>query len=423
MTTANPPRPPRPSRSVRRARGTSNTPTPTPGGPAPGTALGLPGALTVPETLRATAVGARQIGVYSEKECDALHLVVGSGGDPAKFAKDSYGVETTISAAALTTGNQHEEALLDNGAEKLREAAYAAERLDRSETGFVDVAVEYPIKPGMRPAAKLAAKRDRVHRTKTLLREFVTGQRTTAVIAHATFAITRPDGQFGTIELDALLLSAHYDHIRPVEIKTFHNADGFTDQAAMRSLQRQGAVEVYALRGTLAELDAELGLSGAGSLVARQSETVDIVLRGPQLHRDLCVAGPLKLIDRLLSLTTLAGYGPEIAAALAAIGQAEPVLTKALFEQLPYNYASDCREFCPLADPCRERAEAAGNLEVLGHKAARTFAPAGTVQRAVALMDGSVAPTTTDEHSLVLAFDALDAELVAIGHPSLRAVI
>lgn len=406
MTTRTTPGPRRSSR----ARRTS--------GSGPGTPPPFPG-LRVPAELTATTVGARQIGNYSQKECDALHVLVASGADPTKVS-GLFQLASEISRAALTTGDQHEDGLLATNAARLVQAAVEADRLAPGEIGCVDMEDEFPIHNRMHPAEKARLKGERARRTLSLLLDFVDGRPTPAVIAHATFAIVRPDGRTGYIELDALLLSAAYGHIRPVEIKTFHNADGHTDQNAMRSLQRQGAVEVYALVGGLTEVDARLGLTGDTARGPAQPATVDIVLRGPRLFVDLDVAGPLKMISRLLSLESLDGFEDIIADAAARAGQATPELTRELFEHLPYRYGTDCRDFCALAPACRRRADDAGELELLGPAAAREFSVAGSLPRAQTLLAGG-APVRPEERALADGLTDLDRQLTMLGLPGLRA--
>ncbi|HKC76166.1 MAG TPA: hypothetical protein VKF37_18495 [Chloroflexota bacterium] len=68
-----------------------------------------------------------------------------------------------------------------------------------------------------------------------------------------------------------------------------------------------------------------------------------------------------------------------------------------MIDALPINYLPGCREHCPLVPYCKARALAAGDPSVLDPRYREVLAPAGTLGRAYALLDGTVTAERSPE--------------------------
>jgi hypothetical protein len=363
----------------------------------------------VPTELRATP-GARDWEKAARRPCVRHRALVAVGADPGKVAHRIFGIpEGEISEFAIRSGQQHERDLHADNGKRLRKAAIDAGRLTSAENGYLDT--HQLVRANPRRIAAVRA--ERADATAELIRDWLDGKKVPAILSHPTFPFPRPDGSDGYVESDDMLLPRGADQLRNLEVKSFPNLDGFTDPAAMRGLQRQGAVEIWAARET-----AERVRPGAGS---RVPTTVDIVLRNGRLHRDLDVAGPLRQIENIVPELGRSRSGLAVRAAVRLAGQKDPVVDRAFVEALPPLYDEGCRSFCPLASRCRDEAEGRRDPIVLGRAASSEFRGVADLRRLDDLIAGAV-PANDDEAGLVAEYGTTLAELARIGH-QLRRVI
>ena len=77
---------------------------------------------------------------------------------------------------------------------------------------------------------------------------------------------------------------------------------------------------------------------------------------------------------------------------------ADPVM----IERLPNNYRSACKEHCALWERCRAHALAAGQPIILGDLAAEQLAAAGSIPRALDLLDGRGRPPDNEAEATLM---------------------
>jgi hypothetical protein len=186
------------------------------------------------------------------------------------------------------------------------------------------------------------------------------------------------------IEPDFLVASDQDPFYRVGELKSYPDRGGKTDQADIRSACRQSAVGIVALRQTL----ARLGYRDAEAIVPARCDLI-LKVTGfflPTLHQ-MVIAGELDSILRALS------DAPSNLDELEAMLPPSATLTDpAILASIPNRYRSGCREHCALWTHCREQATTASQPTLLGEEAAEYLAAAGSLGRAIDLMNGSGAP-------------------------------
>jgi hypothetical protein len=187
------------------------------------------------------------------------------------------------------------------------------------------------------------------------------------------------------VEPDALVASSQDRFYRVVELKSYADRDGETDQADIRSACRQAAVGVYALRETLAALSI-------ANPVCYVPAMADLVLRRPGSMSPTLRSMPL--VGEYASIAGVLATPPQDIAVLESlvrgIAPGATLSDRVVIDALPINYLPGCREHCPLAPYCKARALAAGDPSVLDPRYRELLAPAGTLGRASALLDGTV---------------------------------
>src|SRR5690606_7049693 len=70
---------------------------------------------------------------------------------------------------------------------------------------------------------------------------------------------------------------------------------------------------------------------------------------------------------------------------------------------LPNHYCSSCKEHCALWQHCRAQAQAQGNSVILGDQAAEQLAAAGSLNRAMDLLNGTGRPPDNRAEAVLAA--------------------
>jgi hypothetical protein len=191
------------------------------------------------------------------------------------------------------------------------------------------------------------------------------------------------------IEPDVLVAADADRFYRPIEIKSYPDRAGKTDPADVRSACRQAAVAVVALRGAARALhlpDVDLAVPSAGDLVLRVPGGMSATLRAMTLRSEVA------------SLERAIGEAPRNLEELEAMLAPGATLDNPLvLDQIPTSYRTSCKEHCGMAGKCKQQASAAGEPAIIGDTARELLAPAGTISRALDLMNGRGAPPRTAE--------------------------
>jgi hypothetical protein len=291
---------------------------------------------------------------------------------------------------ALGQGNQFEKNLFDNSAARLIQLFRDAGRLSVNEC---KVAVVPDLAPPLSsdPQKLLIALGRRQAETSRMLRAKAAGSKDAPNIIIKPRMFVQLLGINHAIEPDALVSADTDRFYRPIEVKSYPDRAGKTDAADVRSACRQAAVSVVALRGAARDVnlrDVDLAVPAAGDLVLRVPGGMRATLRA------------MTLLSEVASLERALGEAPrnldELEAMLVQGATLDNPLT---LDQIPASYRASCKEHCALAGKCKQQACAAGEPAIIGDMARELLAPAGTVTRALDLMNGRGAPPRTAEES------------------------
>jgi hypothetical protein len=344
--------------------------------------------------LPAKGPGARGIEHTARNpECARLWLLTLAPIDPATAVREVYGEDPREgqSLFAIQTGLRFERQLFADGAKRLLDAYRVAGRLADGDATVVDMKALAPVDLARRRALTL----------ELLARRLRDAPDAPVLVIHPRLAIPML-GADHDVEPDALIAAPGEPGYRPVEIKSYEDRDGVTDEAAVRGACRQAAVEVWALRAGLARLD----VAGPERLAPARA---DLVLRRPATM--LPSLRPMALLGEVDSLRrALDRPRDRLETLLDAVGDGT-LDDPCVLDAIPNHYRPSCKEFCPLAAHCKAQAAAAGDPVLLGDRAAEELAPAGSIPRALALRDGSVAPRGPEEAALAARLRAADAAL------------
>jgi hypothetical protein len=291
---------------------------------------------------------------------------------------------------ALGQGTQFEKNLFDNSAARLIQLYRDAGRLSVNEC---KVGVIPDLAPPLSsdPQKLLVALGRRQSQTNRLLRAKAAGSKDAPNIIIKPRMFVQLLGIGHAIEPDALVAADTDRFYRPIEVKSYPDRAGKTDPADVRSACRQAAVGVVALRGAARDLnlrDVDLAVPSAGDLVLRVPGGMRATLREMTLRSEVA------------SLERAIGEAPRNLDELEAMLAPGATLDNPLIlDQIPASYRASCKEHCALASKCKQQACAAGEPTIIGDKARELLAPAGTVTRALDLMNGRGAPPRTAEES------------------------
>lgn len=328
--------------------------------------------------IPAVEVGARGIeSVARNIGCVRLRAIVITGLTPTEVVKAVFQGEPDImSPFAMALSQRYERRLLDNGGASLLTAYREGGYLGTTEVKISSVA---DMAPGDRPMAR----QRREAETQRLLDLKHSGHPSAPnLILNPRLPLTLV-GVTHPIELNYMVASDADSSYRVGVIKSYADRGGKTDRADIRAAYREASVGTLALRQHI---------ESRGDDPQRAVDRVDMVLRAPGSMNPRLFAAK-RAESELASLTRVLSTAPadldEVEQLVAPGGSfADPVVV----DQLPNNYRSSCKEHCALWPRCRAQALAAGQAIILGDQAAEQLAAAGSITRALALLDGSGRP-------------------------------
>jgi hypothetical protein len=339
--------------------------------------------------LAAVEVGARGIeSVARNTACTRLRAIVIAGLTPSEVIKSVFNAEAdAMSPFAMTLTQAFERRLLGNGGSSLLTAYREKGLLAPSEVKITSV-------EDMAPGDKPMARGRRVSETQRLLDLKHSGDPRAPNLILSPRVPLEIVGVSHPVELAYLVASDADPTYRVGVIKSFADRGGKTDKSDIRAACREAAVGTLALRQHIARRggDPEMAV-----------DRVDMVLRAPGSFNPRLFAAmraESELASILRALSTAPADLDEVERLLPAGGTlADP----SMIERLPNNYLSACREHCALWERCRANALAAGQPIILGDLAAEQLAAAGSIPRALDLLNGRGRPPDNDAEAALMA--------------------
>jgi hypothetical protein len=326
--------------------------------------------------LAAEAPGARGIERLARNPtCLTLKALTIVGIKPATAASRILGQPEPAAQSpfALVMGNQFERRMLENDGAMLFTLFHEKGVLGRTESRVVNI-------EGLVPGKSWLASRRREAETRRILDRRLAGRRDAPNIVIKPRLIISIIGVPHAVEPD-FLVAANGDTFYQVgEIKSYADRDGKTSFADIRSACRQAAVGIVGLR-------QELARGGSRDVAAFVPARGHLVLRGPgSLNPRL---SPMTLDGEVDSLERALNETPHDLDELEAmLPEGASLSDGSVLSTLPHHYRSSCREHCDMWRICRSRALVAGDPMILGEQAAEQLAPAGTLVRALDLLNG-----------------------------------
>jgi hypothetical protein len=111
---------------------------------------------------------------------------------------------------------------------------------------------------------------------------------------------------------------------------------------------------------------------------------------------------PMTLSAEVASLDRAIGEAPRNLDELEAmLPQGGTMDLPAILDQIPTNYRTSCKEHCALAGKCKQQAVASGDPSLLGDATRELLGAAGTLTRALDLMNFRGAPPRTAEEQVL----------------------
>jgi len=324
--------------------------------------------------------------VARNPDCTRLRALTIVGIDSATAAVQVYGepAREGQSPFAIAIGNRFDRAMAENGAAELLELYRTAGRLTTEECKVVIVPDMVPI--GSRRDLKHVMAVRQTITQKLLEQKLRRDPKAPNIIVKPRVLVTLLGLDHG-IEPDVLVASDSDAFYRPVEIKSYPDRAGKTESADIRSASRQAAVGVVALRN----IACRMGVRDVAALVPALG---DLVLRIPGALKP--TLRPMTLKGEVDSLERAIQEAPSNLEELEEMLPAGSALDDPLvLESIPNSYRSSCREYCALAQHCKQAAVANGDPVVLGDVARETLAAAGSISRALDLARGTGAPPRT----------------------------
>lgn len=353
--------------------------------------------------LVAVEVGARGIeSIARNIDCTRLRAIVIAGLTPGIVAKEIFGaVPDAMSPFAMTLSQGFERRLMANAGASLLTAYREKDLLTQAEAKIASVSDQAPgdsaYARGRREAETLRLvelKRVGDPRAPNL----ILGPRLPLTLVGVTHAI----------ELNYLVASDDDPFYRVGVIKSYADRGGKTDPADIRAACREASVGTLALRQLLL---------GRGEDDARAGDRIDMILRAPGSSFP-------RLFASMRAESELASLMRALSTAPADLDEIEELMPAGatfrdtgVVEQLPNNYRTNCKEHCALWERCRAQALSQGQPIILGDQAAEQLAAAGSLVRAIDLMDDrGRPPDNRAEAALALDLRAAKALLDRIAN-------
>lgn len=347
--------------------------------------------------LAAVEVGARGIeSVARNTACTRLRAIVIAGLTPSEVIKSVFAAEPDImSPFAMLVTQAYERRLLGNGGSSLLTAYREKGLLTQTEVKIVSV-------ENLAPGDNAVARNRRVTETQRLIDMKHGGDPRAPNLILSPRMPLEIVGVSHPIELAYMVASDAERSYRVGVIKSFADRGGKTDKSDIRSACREAAVGTLALRQYIARRggDPELAV-----------DRVDMILRAPGSFNP-------RLFPAMRAESELASLVRALSTAPTDLDEVERLLPVGatladprVIERLPNNYRSNCKEHCALWERCRAQALATGQPIILGDLAAEQLAAAGSISRALDLLDGRGRPPD-NEAEAALAAGLRDAGLV-----------
>jgi hypothetical protein len=331
--------------------------------------------------LQPVSVGARGLeAVARNPACLRLRAIVVSGLTAGEVAEKVFGqLPDAMSPFALTANLGFKRQLLAHAAGALLAAYREKTRLAPSEAKITSVTDHAPGKGALDEQRRHQETRrlvDLKRQGNPAAPNLIIGPRLTVEIVGVTHAV----------EVDYLVASDADDMYRVGVIKSYADRGGKTDPADLRAACREGAVGTLAL--------AQM-LKAMGDDPDRAGERIDLVLKAPgsafpRLFADQRAQSELSSLARALATAPV-----DLADVEALLPPGGALDDPAALNAIPNNFGSGCKEHCALHERCRGHAQANGAPIVLGEQAAEQLAPAGSIDRALDLMNGRGRPPDT----------------------------
>lgn len=325
--------------------------------------------------------------------CQRLRALTRVGITPATAVSDVYGdvAREGQSPFALAAGNGFERQLFERDAARLLELYREAGRLEANEIRIVNVSDRVPGR-GQEMMARQKALTDTLFQSKL---------RRSADAPHLIVKPRVPIRLLGVdhgTEPDALVAADGDPFYRPVEIKSYPDRGGKTDPADVRGACRQAAVAVIGLRQAVDRLrgDEPVALVPAyGDLILRRPGSF------PPTLRPMTLRGEVDSIER--ALEEAPRNLDELEALLHGIGPDAAIDDPAVLDAIPNRYNEGCREYCALAQRCKQQALACGDPVLLGSGAREALTAAGSLGRALDLVHSRGASPETPQETMLAA--------------------
>lgn len=328
--------------------------------------------------LKAVEVGARGIeSVARNVDCTRLRAIVMAGLTPTVVVRDVFGlVPDAMSPFAMTLTQSFERRLMQNAGASLLTAYREKGLLAQSEAKISSVADHAS---GDDPIARHLRELE----TQRLVELKRRGDPNAPnLILNPRLPLTLV-GVTHSIELDYFVAGDADPFYRVGVIKSYADRGGKTDKAHIRSACREAAVGALALRQLLAANQFDPALAG---------DRVDIVLRAPGSFTPRLFAG-MRAESEVASLMRALHSAPsDLDEVEALVPLGSTFADAGVIEQIPNHYRSSCKEHCALWERCRAQALSHGDPVILGDQAAEQLAAAGSIVRAMDLMDGRGRP-------------------------------
>jgi len=211
-------------------------------------------------------------------------------------------------------------------------------------------------------------------------------------------------GRERLVELDLLLVTGSWPrHV--VAVRTFPRQDGVADPAQVSAAAREIAVGVLALRALTEVSDRCLLVLPENASLRPVGSPLDVA---PQVRRLTAALRGFGDRDRVARLLGDAPPLPDPATDEA------PARVAAAVRALPHRFGDGCLG-CDLFGFCRAEQEETGSPARLGTAVANACASVPTVDAALALADGSRAPTGAAEAALADGLSRSRAALALAG--------
>jgi hypothetical protein len=328
--------------------------------------------------LAPVEVGARGIeSLARNADCTRLRAIVIAGLTPSKVIEHVLGeLPDAMSPFAMTLTQAFEKRLLSNAGGSLLTVYREKGHLDPQDAKITNVA---DLAPRDTQVDRIRRERETRRLIELKLRgdpaapNLILKPRLTLTIVGVTHAI----------ELDYLVASDREPFYRVGVIKSYADRVGKTNKAHIRTACREASVGTLALQQLLTSLGQPVELAG---------DRIDMVLKAPGSFTPRLYAAQ-RAESELASLTRALATAPSDLDQIEQMLPAGASLAKPeVIEALPNHYCSSCKEHCALWQHCRAQAQAQGNAIILGDQAAEQLAAAGSLNRAMDLLNGSGRP-------------------------------